>query len=73
MTIPNQLSKVERAVPVYETLPGWNSDTTKVTSWDELPTNAQKYLLRLAELVDVKIGLVSVGPSREQSIKVDMA
>lgn len=72
MTIPNQLSKVERAQPIYETMPGWEQDTTKCTAWDELPVNARNYLNRLAELVDVKIGLVSVGPSREQSIQVDM-
>lgn len=70
-TIPNQLLEVEAAKPIYETLPGWQSDTTKCKTWDELPENAQKYLLRLAELIDVKIGLVSVGPRREESIIVD--
>jgi adenylosuccinate synthase len=70
-TIPNQLLEVEAAKPVYETLPGWQSDTTRCKTWDELPENAQKYLLRLAELIDVKIGLVSVGPRREESIMVD--
>tara|TARA_B110000483_G_scaffold127147_1_gene152641 strand:- start:6777 stop:8060 length:1284 start_codon:yes stop_codon:yes gene_type:complete len=73
MTIPNQLSKVERAKPIMETVPGWNADTTKCTNWDDLPENTRKYLNRISELVDVKIGLVSVGPSREQSIQVDMA
>jgi adenylosuccinate synthase len=70
-TIPNQLLEVEAAKPIYETHPGWQSDTTKCKTWDELPENAQKYLLRLAELIDVKIGLVSVGPRREESIIVD--
>lgn len=70
--IPNQLSKVGRCKPVYKTLPGWKQDTTACRSWDELPENAKHYLEFLSELVDVKIGMVSVGASREQSIVVDM-
>ncbi|MFA6341545.1 MAG: adenylosuccinate synthetase, partial [Fibrobacteraceae bacterium] len=70
--IPNQLSKVGRCTPVYETLPGWNSDTTRCKSWEELPLNAKKYLQRLSELVDVKIGMISIGARRDQSIIIDM-
>ncbi len=70
--IPNQLSKVGRCTPVYETLPGWNSDTTRCKSWEELPSNAKKYLQRLSELVDVKIGMISIGARRDQSIIIDM-
>jgi adenylosuccinate synthase len=70
--IPNQLSKVGRCTPVYETLPGWCCDTTHCTSWDELPKNAKQYLNRLSELVDVKIGMISVGARRDQSIIIDM-
>jgi adenylosuccinate synthase len=61
--IPNQLSKVGRCLPVYESMPGWLSDTTKCRSWDELPQAAKNYLMRLSELVDVKIGWFSVGLS----------
>lgn len=70
--IPSQLSKVSRCEPVYEVWPGWNCDTSKCRSWDELPENAKKYLNRLSELVEVKIGMVSVGARRDQSIIVDM-
>ena len=70
--IPNQLSKVGRCEPVYEEMPGWKQDTTACKSWDELPENAKNYLKRLAELVDVKIGMVSVGARRDQSIIIDM-
>lgn len=72
MTMPSQLSRVGRCEPVYETLPGWLSDTTKCRSWDELPLNAQLYLKRIEELVEVKIGMISVGAKRDQSIVIDM-
>mgnify|MGYP000120845509 CR=1 FL=1 len=60
----------DKAKPVYEELPGWNSDTTKARSWEELPENAKAYLNRLSELVGAKISYVGNGPDREQTIIV---
>lgn len=60
----------DRATPVYEELPGWESDTTKARSWDELPENAKAYLTRLSELVGAPISYVGNGPEREQTIIV---
>jgi len=54
--------------PVYETLPGWRSPTVGLREWRELPENARRYVERLAELVEVEIGVVSTGPDREQTI-----
>ena len=54
--------------PVYETHKGWKSDITNAKTWDELPTNAKKYLKRLEELFEIPISIVSVGPGREQTI-----
>lgn len=71
--IPNRLNLVEKAKPVYETLPGWNTDLTQCKLWEDLHPNAQAYVKRLAELLDVKVGLVSVGPRRDQSIEVDLS
>lgn len=71
-TMPSQLSRVFRAQPVYESMPGWKSDTTRCRSWNDLPVNAKNYLIRLSELVEVKIGMVSVGARRDQSIILDM-
>ena len=45
----------ERALPVYETLPGWNSDTSTCRRWDELPSEAQSYLTRLSELAGAPV------------------
>jgi adenylosuccinate synthase len=71
-TMPSQLSKVGRCQPVYEKLPGWMADTTKCRSWNELPLNARSYLKRIEELVDVKIGMISVGAKRDESIIIDL-
>lgn len=51
--------------PVYESLPGWESDTTSVRSYAELPKKAQTYVERLKELLGVEIAGISVGASRD--------
>ena len=54
--------------PVYEEWPGWQESTVGVTSYDELPGNAKKYLDRMQELAGVPVDIVSTGPGREQTI-----
>ncbi|MGI6357727.1 MAG: adenylosuccinate synthase [Bacillota bacterium] len=60
-----------RARPIYETLPGWQRDTSGVRSFADLPPNAQRYLRRIEQLVGARIGIVSVGPKREQTFEVE--
>lgn len=55
--------------PVYEDLPGWETDLTEVKAYSELPENAQNYIKRLEELMKVPINYISVGPGREQTFK----
>lgn len=54
--------------PVYEIWPGWEQSTQGIKAWDDLPLAAQKYLNRLAELVDTPIGMVSTGADRRDTI-----
>ncbi len=56
------------AKPILESHPGWKSSTSGAKSWDDLPEKAQRYLNRLSELTGVKIGIISVGPDRNQTI-----
>ena len=63
----NFLSRVE---PIYETCPGWNTETGGVKSFRNLPENAQRFILRLQSLLNIPIELVSVGPDRESSIYI---
>jgi adenylosuccinate synthase len=54
--------------PVYETMPGWQEDTTEITNYEDLPANAKDYLDRICELTGVKLDILSVGPKRKQTM-----
>lgn len=54
----------------YLTLPGWNQPITEITRYQDLPINAQKYLEKISELLNLPISLVSVGPKRSQTFTV---
>jgi len=62
--------QLARAVPIYESLPGWRDDITGCRALEELPKAARNYVERIAELCDVPIRSVSVGPEREQLVPV---
>lgn len=54
--------------PVYETLPGWSHDISSVRSFNDLPKDAQNYIRRIEEHVQVPVKFISVGPERGQVI-----
>lgn len=62
---PADLSPYE---PVYEDLPGWQTDVSGIRNWKDLPGAAKKYLDRIAEIASVPVRLVSVGAEREQIV-----
>ncbi|MEA2668250.1 MAG: adenylosuccinate synthase [Chloroflexota bacterium] len=64
----SNISHLKHAEPVYETLPGWRSSIADVRRPDDLPKAARRYIDRLAELSGAPIDIVSVGPSRDQTI-----
>jgi adenylosuccinate synthase len=64
----SNISHLKHAEPVYETLPGWRSSIADVRHPDDLPKAARRYIDRLAELSGAPIDIVSVGPSRDQTI-----
>ncbi|MBQ4107342.1 MAG: adenylosuccinate synthase [Lentisphaeria bacterium] len=68
--LPASAEVLEAAKPIYETMPGWLTSTSGAKSWDDLPAAAQAYLNRLAELVGARIGIVSVGPRRDQTFEL---
>jgi len=61
---------LERATPIYETWPGWQTSTAGIRRWEDLPLAAQTYLARLAELANAPIKYISVGPERDAMIVV---
>ena len=60
--------QLERAKPVYETLPGWSEDISNCRRFNDLPAAARNYIKRVAQLCDVPIQMVSVGPERDQLV-----
>ena len=58
---------MERCKPIYEEMPGWSEDITGMRTLEELPETARNYVLRVAELVGVRISTFSVGPDRDQT------
>ena len=66
--VPPHQSLFHKAQPVYEELEGWQDEIGGATAFGDLPAAARTYLERLEELVGVAIGVVSVGPGREQSL-----
>jgi adenylosuccinate synthase len=67
---PSNISLLERCQPVYEELRGWQSETTTIRRFEDLPKEAQAYAMRVQELIGCLISLISVGPEREQAIMV---
>ncbi|MFT4088320.1 MAG: adenylosuccinate synthase [Gordonia sp. (in: high G+C Gram-positive bacteria)] len=66
--MPMTQTGFHHATPIYETLPGWSEDISGCRTFDELPENAQKYILRLEELSGAHMSCIGVGPGREQTI-----
>lgn len=66
--VPASLKVLAEVEPVYETFDGWMTDISGIRKYEELPENARKYLERLAEVCGTKLGIVSVGPNRDQTI-----
>ena len=64
---PADVKAMNGCEPVYEELPGWKEDTTRITSYMKLPKNAKRYLKRIQKIVGTKIVLISVGSERNQT------
>ena len=54
--------------PIYKTLPGWEQETSGIRDFNDLPQAAQDYILFIEGVLNCPVGIVSVGPSRDQTI-----
>ena len=68
---PPDLRILAACEPVYETLPGWSEDISNIKREDDLPENTKNYLHRIEELTGTPIGIISVGPGRDETIVLD--
>lgn len=62
---------LERVEPVYIELEGWQQSTRAARRFSDLPAQAQAYVRRIEELVEVPVRVVSVGPARDETIQLD--
>ncbi|HEV7566849.1 MAG: adenylosuccinate synthase [Microbacteriaceae bacterium] len=63
--VPASQSDFHHAVPIYQNFPGWSEDITGVRRFEDLPTNAQDYVIALEAMSGSRISAIGVGPGRE--------
>jgi len=68
--VPADTKSLDRAIPIYEELDGWDEDITQIKKYEDLPVNCRKYIERVQEILDCPISVVSVGPDRNQNIYI---
>lgn len=66
--MPQSQSDMHHTQPIYEFFPGWEEDISQCRTFEELPANAQAYILKLEELSGTRISSVGIGPGRDQTI-----
>jgi adenylosuccinate synthase len=68
--VPADAESLEACTPIYKEFPGWQTATSGMTEYSQLPDNAKSYVETLSRLVNVPIEVVSVGKDRRNSIRV---
>lgn len=63
-------NRLERARPVLETMPGWKTDISGARSFEDLPRTAQDYVHMIERECRVRVSWISVGPHRDQTIRM---
>jgi adenylosuccinate synthase len=69
--IPAQAFGYEKIEPVYKKLPGWQQSAVGIDEYEKLPHKAQEYLAFLEKETRAKIGMISTGPDRDQTMLID--
>ena len=65
---PAAAAALEKCQPIYEEMDGWQSPTTDIREYEQLPLKARQYATRLEELISCPVSIISVGARREQTI-----
>jgi adenylosuccinate synthase len=68
--MPMTQAEFSRAIPIYETFPGWTEDISMARSLDDLPRNARDYVEGLEKMIKAPISAIGVGPGRDETIAV---
>lgn len=65
---PSHVSDLEAIEPVYESFDGFDEDITGAKRYEDLPTNARRYIEALEERLGIRLFMISVGSERDQTI-----
>ncbi len=65
---PEQVEILDECEPIFAEFPGWQTDTSDITSFSDLPEAARRYISKLEEIIDCPATLIGVGPKRSQTI-----
>ena len=68
--MPSSSAELARVKPVYEEMDGWMCETSNITKMEDLPPKAKAYVDRLMELSGAKLGILSIGPARESTLRI---
>jgi len=66
--LPQDQADFTVAVPIYESFPGWTEDISKARTFEELPKNAQDYVIALEKISGCRMSAIGVGPARDEII-----
>ena len=61
-------TKLKRAKPVFEVLPGWNCDIRDIKKYEDLPENCRRYIEFAEKEIGIPIGIISNGAARDNII-----
>lgn len=67
-TVPSDVNDLEKITPIYREMKGWDKPLGECRTFEDLPKNARDYVETVQHLTGIPVTLISVGPSREQSI-----
>ena len=66
--VPVNQTDFHHAKPILEYFPGWSEDISVARTFEDLPQNAQDYVLALEKMSNTRISVIGVGPERDQVV-----
>ena len=69
-TVPASAGVLARCRPVYEDMEGWQTQTSSISRYQDLPERAKRYVQRICDLTGASLGILSVGARRESTLRV---
>ncbi len=67
---PQEEGALQNVTPIYESMAGFDQDISSCTTWESLPETVKAYIKRIESLCKVPVSIISVGPERDQTIRI---